>query len=183
VVCAIDGTTMSAPDSKANLAEFTKHRCNNGGSCYPLLRLMVLVSCGTRTMIDAVFGPTSTGEVTYAYQLARSLRAGMILLLDRNFAAQKLISTLAATGADIMVRLKNSRVMPVLARYPDGSDRLAAQPGERAGQRFFAIGITACSRNRMERVLYDPGGRSRAWGAHGQPARPGGQVRRACPGG
>jgi hypothetical protein len=121
LVCAIDGTVMSAPDSKANLAEFTKHRCNNGGSGYPLLRLMVLVSCGTRTVIDAVFGPTSTGEVTYAYHLARSLRAGMMLLLDRNFAAQKLIGTLAATGAQIMVRVKNSRVMPVLARYPDGS--------------------------------------------------------------
>jgi hypothetical protein len=121
LVCAIDGTIMSAPDSKANLAEFTKHRCNNGGSGYPLLRLMALVSCGTRTVIDAVFGPTSTGEVTYAYQLARSLRAGMMLLLDRNFAAQKLIATLAATGAQLMVRVKNSRVMPILARYPDGS--------------------------------------------------------------
>ena len=32
LVCAIDGTTMSAPDSTANLTEFTKHRCHNGGS-------------------------------------------------------------------------------------------------------------------------------------------------------
>lgn len=32
LVCAIDGTTMSVPDSPANLTGFTKQRCNNGGS-------------------------------------------------------------------------------------------------------------------------------------------------------
>ncbi|TQE40211.1 transposase [Streptomyces ipomoeae] len=62
LVCAIDGTTMTVPDSPANLAEYTKHRCNNGGSGYPALRLLVLVSCGTRTVLDAVFGPTADGE-------------------------------------------------------------------------------------------------------------------------
>ena len=121
LVCAIDGTTMSVPDSQANLTEYSKHRCNNGGSGYPLLRLVALVACGTRTIIDAVFGPTDTGEITYTPQLARSLRPGMILLLDRNFAARDLIDTLAATGTDVMVRCKNSRVMPILARFPDGS--------------------------------------------------------------
>lgn len=121
LICAIDGTTMSAPDSRANLAEYRKHRCNHGGSGYPLLRLTALVACGTRTVIDAVFGSTATGEITHAHQLAPSLRSGMILLLDRNFAARDLITTFAATGAEILVRLKNSRVLPVLARYPDGS--------------------------------------------------------------
>src|SRR5262249_35047085 len=32
-----------------------------------------------------------------------------------------LITALAATGTEILVRLKTSRIMPVLARYPDGS--------------------------------------------------------------
>lgn len=121
LVCAIDGTTMSAPDSRANLTEYAKHRGNNGGSGYPLLRLTALVACGTRTLIDAVFGPTSCGEITHAHHLVRSLRAGMMLLLDRNFAARDLITALAATGTEIMVRCKNGRVMPVPARYPDGS--------------------------------------------------------------
>jgi hypothetical protein len=121
LVCAIDGTTMSTRDRPANLAEYTKHHCNNGGSGYPLLRLTALVACGTRTIIDAVFSPTTTGEITHAHQLSRSLRPGMILLLDRNFAARDLITALAATGTEIMVRLKTNRVMPVLARYPDGS--------------------------------------------------------------
>ncbi|SFB53638.1 Transposase DDE domain-containing protein [Amycolatopsis marina] len=45
----------------------------------------------------------------------------MILLADRNFAAKDLIADVAATGAEVLVRLKNDRKMPVLARYRDGS--------------------------------------------------------------
>jgi hypothetical protein len=128
LVCAIDGTTMTVPDSPANLTAYRKHRCNHGGSGYPQIRLTAVVACGTRVLIDAVFGTTDLGELTYASHLARSLRAGMILLADRNFAAANLIATLAATGADILVRLKNGRSMPVLARYPDGSYLSALGP-------------------------------------------------------
>lgn len=121
LVCAIDGTTMAVPDSPANLAEFTKHRCNNGGSGYPAIRLLVLVSCGTRTVLDAVFGPTTDGETTYAPRLLRSLRAGMIVLLDRNFAVAALVAQIAATGARVLVRVKNGRALPMLRRHGDGS--------------------------------------------------------------
>ncbi|GGP69428.1 hypothetical protein GCM10010185_47800 [Saccharothrix coeruleofusca] len=41
----------------------TKQRGNHCGTGYPQLRL---VACGTRTLIDAVFGPSTTGETTYA---------------------------------------------------------------------------------------------------------------------
>ena len=45
----------------------------------------------------------------------------MILVADRNHGAQKLLADIAATGAEVLVRLKNGRRMPVLARYRDGS--------------------------------------------------------------
>lgn len=121
LVCAIDGTTMSVPDSAANLAAFTKHRCNNGGSGYPLIRVLVLVACGTRTVIDAVFGATTAGETTYAPRLLRSLHQGMIVLLDRNFGVASLLATIAATHAEALVRLKDNRKLPIARRYPDGS--------------------------------------------------------------
>ncbi|TLS46018.1 transposase [Streptomyces montanus] len=120
-VCAIDGTTMAVPDSPANLAAFTKHRCNNGGSGYSALRLLVLVSCGTRTVIDAVFGPTTDGETSYAPRLLRNLREGMIVLLDRNFAARTLVTAMVRTGAHVLVRAKNGRRLPVLGRCGNGS--------------------------------------------------------------
>lgn len=121
LVCAIDGTAMTVSDSPAVLARFTKQAGNHGGTGYPQLRLLALVACGTRTLIDAVFGPTTAGETTYAPTLLRSLRPGMILLADRNFGAKDLIADIAATGAEVLVRLKNGRAMPVLARYSDGS--------------------------------------------------------------
>jgi hypothetical protein len=121
LVCAVDGTTMAIPDGARNLSVYTKQAGNHGGSGYPLLRLVALVACGTRTVIDAAFGPTSRGELDYTYRLARSLHAGMLVLLDRNFDVAALIGHLAATDADLLVRLKSNRKLPVLRRYHDGS--------------------------------------------------------------
>jgi hypothetical protein len=45
----------------------------------------------------------------------------MIVLMDRNFDAAELIGQLAATEADLLVRLKSNRKLPVLRRYHDGS--------------------------------------------------------------
>ena len=39
----------------------------------------------------------------------------------RNFAAAALITAIASTDADVLVRVKNGRKLPVLRRYPDGS--------------------------------------------------------------
>jgi hypothetical protein len=121
LVCAIDGTIMTIADSPANLTAFTRQRGNHGGTNYPQLRLLVLVCCGTRTIIDAVFGPTSRGETTYAPGLLPSLREGMMVLLDRNFAAQQLIRAIAGTGAHLLVRCRSERRLPVLRRCHDGS--------------------------------------------------------------
>jgi hypothetical protein len=121
LVCAIDGTTMTIPDGARNLAAYTKQAGNHGGSGYPLLRLVALVACGTRTIIDAAFGPTSLGETGYTRRLARSLTAGMIVLLDRGFDDAKLLEALAATDAHLLVRLKRNRKLPVLRHYRDGS--------------------------------------------------------------
>lgn len=121
LVCAIDGTTMTIPDSARNLAAYGKQPGHHGGSGYPLLRLVALTACGTRTLIDAVFGPASCGELDYTRRLRRSLHAGMIVLADRNFDAAALLGQLAATKADLLVRLKSNRNLPVLRRYRDGS--------------------------------------------------------------
>ena len=121
LVCAIDGTIVTVPDSAANLARFSKGGGHHGGTGYPQARLLALVACGTRTLIDAVFGPAASGETTYAGDLLRSLHAGMIVLLDRNFAAAKLIAAISRTRADVLVRVKNGRKLPALHRYRDGS--------------------------------------------------------------
>jgi hypothetical protein len=68
-----------------------------------------------------VFGPTSSGETTYARQLLRSLGPGMIVLGTATSTTANRSNAIAATKADLLVRLKSNRKLPVLARYSDGS--------------------------------------------------------------
>ena len=127
LVCAIDGTIMAVPDSPANLATFVKQRGGRcGGGSYPTLRLLAVVGCGTRNIIDAVHGPTTSGETTYARRLLHACHAGMLVLADRNFAAGWLFTAITATGADLLVRVKtgkNAPRLPILRRHRDGSYR------------------------------------------------------------
>jgi hypothetical protein len=117
----VDGTVLSVADSPANLRRYAKQRGNNGGAGYPTLRLSALLACGTRSVLDAVFDPLHTGELVQAEQLTRSLRAGMLLLGDRNYACADLITKIAATGAELLIRCKSGRKLPLIARCPDGS--------------------------------------------------------------
>ena len=121
LVCAFDATTMCCPDTPANLRVFCKGGSYHGGTGYPMIRLLALVACGTRTIIDAAFGSTGIGETTYAPDLLDALHRGMIVLGDRNFAAQALITAIAHTGADLLIRTKAGRVLPVCRRLPDGT--------------------------------------------------------------
>jgi hypothetical protein len=124
LVCALDGTVMSVADSTANLRVFTKQALGRGESGYPGLRLVALVACGTRSIIDAVFGPTCHGETTYAPRLLCSLRSGMLLLADRYYGAADLLRGVSATGAQFLVRVKigsTAPKLPTLRRLPDGS--------------------------------------------------------------
>ena len=125
LVCAIDGTIMTVADSPANLAVFTKQRGGaTGGSSYPMLRLVALVSCGTRSVIDAVFGPITSGETSYAAQLLASLRPQMIVLADRNFGAGPLAAQIAAAPAQFLIRVRTDSTgpkLPALRRHRDGS--------------------------------------------------------------
>jgi hypothetical protein len=121
LVVAIDGTTLAVPDTAPNLGVFTKRASGNGGS-YPHVRLLAVLCCGTRSVVDAVFGPSNAGETSYAPALlARALRPGMIVLADRNFAADKVITAITSTGADLLIRCKTNRKLPALRRLPDGS--------------------------------------------------------------
>jgi hypothetical protein len=130
LVCAIDGTMMCCPDTAANLRVFRRGGGHHGGTGYPMVRLLALVACGTRTIIDATFGSTSVGETSYAQNLLCALRREMIVLADRNFGARSLIAAIAGTGADLLIRIKAGRNLPVCRRLPDGSYRSRMGPVE-----------------------------------------------------
>jgi hypothetical protein len=79
------------------------------------------VACGTRTIITATFGTDQVGETGYVPDLLGAMRAGMIVLADRNFGTTPMVTAVAETGADLLFRIKAGRRMPVCRRLPDGS--------------------------------------------------------------
>ncbi|MFV0253003.1 MAG: transposase [Beutenbergiaceae bacterium] len=124
-MCAIDGTILTVADTAVIQTRYTKQRGNHGGTGYPQVRLLALVACGSRAIIDAVFAPTTTGETTLVPELTDSMRRDtggpMLVLADRNFDAQEVLTRIVKTGADFLVRAKTVRHLPVLARHLDGS--------------------------------------------------------------
>ena len=129
LVTAVDGTMMCCPDTAANLRVYRKGGGHHGGTGYPMIRMLALVACGTRTIIDATFGTSSIGETTYTRDLLRALHSGMIVLADRNFACQALIAEIVDTGADVLVRVKNSPQAPGLPPVAQRLLRVADRPG------------------------------------------------------
>jgi Insertion element 4 transposase N-terminal/Transposase DDE domain len=122
LVCAIDGTTLDVPDTPGHRARLGKGSNQYTAACgYPQIRLVALVACGTRALIDAVFGPTAVGEPAYLTRLLRSVHSGMIVLLDRGLSSNALLAATAATRADFLARLSASRKPPILRHLPDGS--------------------------------------------------------------
>ena len=122
LVVAIDGTHLDVPDNPATRTGLGK-RSNQytQAAGYPQISLVALVACGTRAIIDAVFGPGSTGEASYAARLTRSLHTSMIVLLDRGLSSNSLLDDIASTGAAFLARLTANRKPPILRRLPDGS--------------------------------------------------------------
>lgn len=122
LVCAIDGTSMFVPNSAANAAAFGRQTGRTDAeSGYPMLRMLTVVACGTRTVIDAVFGAYGVGETTYAPKLLDCLKPGMLLLADRNFAVSALVEQIAAAKADLLIRCKDQRKLPPIKQLPDHS--------------------------------------------------------------
>ena len=121
-VVTVDGFTLDLPDTDDN-AEFFG-RGGNGSQTknpYPQLRALALAESGTRVLLAAAYGPSSTGEQTLATDLLPAMGPGMLVLADRGFASWKLWRAAAATGTQLCWRMSASFTLPVLQVLPDGT--------------------------------------------------------------
>ncbi|WP_053729749.1 IS4 family transposase [Streptomyces sp. WM6378] len=118
---ALDGTTQCVPDDPAVTWHFPKHIGEVKEFGYPMLRLVALVECGTRALLDAAFGSDRIDELSYAHRLLASLDASMLLLADAYYDAVDFLNAVSETGAAFLLRSTRKRRPTTRHVLPDGS--------------------------------------------------------------
>jgi hypothetical protein len=114
--------SLKVPDTERNRGWLGKIRHRLGLAGYPALRVMALAETGTRGLLGATVGSVSErDEVRLARRLLPLLGPGMLVLLDRAFAAAAFLAEITATGAVLLGRAKSTRKPLVLQHLPDGS--------------------------------------------------------------
>jgi hypothetical protein len=132
---AVDGTTLDVPDTDANAAAFGRPGSKAGTAPFPQVRVLGLAECGTNAVLAAELGALREGEQTLAKALVGRLDPSMLLLADRGFFSFELWRDAAATGADLLWRMKKNSVLPALARLEDGSFLSRVYPSTQARRR------------------------------------------------
>jgi hypothetical protein len=127
---AIDGTTLSLPDSPANARAFGRPTTRRGTGpwattqgAFPLLRLVLLVECGTHAICDAVLRPYTAGEGPAAQHLLRAVTAGMLVLWDRGLHSWALLHGTREREAHFLGRVAKNVGLPCEAVLADGTYR------------------------------------------------------------
>jgi hypothetical protein len=107
-----DGTTSHLPDTAANQRDYPQSRAQRRGLGFPMIRLVVLLTFATASIVGAAFGPykgKETGEPALFRQLLEQLRTGDVVVADRYYCSYWMIALLAAHGVDVAFRLHHLR--------------------------------------------------------------------------
>lgn len=119
---AIDGTCLDLPDTPANDAHFGRPGTAKGErSAFPQARLVALAECGTHAMFEAAISPLATSEKQLSEQVLDRLAPDMLCLADRGFYSFTTWNDAAATGADLLWRVKSNLKLDPVAELADGS--------------------------------------------------------------
>lgn len=125
---AIDGTTLSMPDTPANARAFGVPTTRRGAGAtvtttgaFPLIRLALLVECGTHAVCAAVLRPFTAGEAPAARHLLRAVTAGMLVLWDRGLHGWAMLRDTRQREAHFLGRVKLHVLLPVERVLPDGT--------------------------------------------------------------
>jgi hypothetical protein len=118
---SLDGSTLDVADTEANARTFGRPGASRGKSAFPQIRFVSLVENGTHVLFGSAHGCYEVQEATLAKEVVPRLRAGMLCLADRYFHNVRLWNRAAATGADLLWRVKRNARLDVIQRFPDGS--------------------------------------------------------------
>jgi Insertion element 4 transposase N-terminal/Transposase DDE domain len=137
---SLDGSCLDVADTEQNRTAFERPGASRGGSAFPQLRFVALVENGTHVLFGARLGSFADGETMLAHDALPALQPGMLCLADRQFFGHALWQAAAATGADLLWRVKRNLRLPREAVLPDGSYLSTTYPSEKA-RRHQAKGL------------------------------------------
>src|SRR5688500_5266395 len=137
---SLDGSCLDVADTGENCATFGRPEASRGESAFPQLRFVALVENGPHVLFGARLGGFADGETTLAHEALPALRPAMLCLADRQFFGHALWQGAAATGADLLWRVKRNLRLPREAVLADGSYLATGCPREK-GRRRKAAGV------------------------------------------
>lgn len=129
---AIDGSNFEVPDEEDNVKQFGYPGSRTGHAGYPQAQCAVLVECATHAIISANIGPYRASEWEVCQGLLASLTPGMLCLADRGFNGYRYWQEARQTGAELLWRCANNRLLPVVKVLADGSYLSAIYPSAKA---------------------------------------------------
>jgi hypothetical protein len=118
---SLDGSTLDVADEKRNNEAFGRPGASRGTSAYPQIRFVSLVENGTHVLFGSRMADYATGEIALAKTVLPSLGKGMLCLADGGFFGFGMWKQAAATGADLLWRVRKNILLPCEKRLPDGS--------------------------------------------------------------
>jgi len=141
---SIDGSTLDVADEKGNNEAFGRPGSSRGTSAYPQIRFVSLVENGTHVLFGSRMADYATSEIALAKTVIPSLDKGMLCLADRGFFGFEIWQQAAATGADLLWRVRKNILLSCEQRLPDGSYLSRISPSQQKRRR---------GRNGMVRVI------------------------------
>lgn len=121
---AVDGTCLDVADTPGNDEHFGRPGVNKGEqAAFPQARVLAVAECGTHAIFAAEVGSYAQSEAALAEELlTRALTPGMLLTADRGFFSYALWRKTAATGADLLWRIRTDRSGPKPEHVRDLAD-------------------------------------------------------------
>ena len=105
----IDGTTVSAPDTRKNQRAYPQSRSQKPGCGFPLIRLVGVFSLATGVLLDYAKGNKHHHELRLLWKLLEGFRPGDLALADRGFCNYVLLALLPLRGVAALFRLHQRR--------------------------------------------------------------------------
>jgi hypothetical protein len=129
-VCAVDGTTLTEPDTPENQAAFPQPKSQRPGCGFPLIRLVALFARATGMISGWIHGTWGQSEPALLQHLWEPLRPGELLLGDRGFCTCGLLAPGPGPSGPRRVprvsgahRRPRAESDPVASRVPKGKRR------------------------------------------------------------